>query len=196
MNLETTSRDFFEQKYRGGADPWNFASDPYERNRYRAILNAINHRRYRRVFEPGCSVGELTARLATICDHVEASDIAPSAVAQARERCYDLPNVRVTCAPVEALKLRGNYDLIAFCEIGYYFDELALHKLARRLVGHLSDCGVLVAAHWLGESEDHILSGDAVHRILRATSGIVLTSTERRPGFRLETWTKDRWVRQ
>ena len=47
-------------------------------------LGALN-RRYRRAFEPGCSIGALTRHLALICDQVEAMDIAPSAVFIARE---------------------------------------------------------------------------------------------------------------
>jgi SAM-dependent methyltransferase len=81
------SPEAFETMYRQSRDPWNFATSEYERGRYRAILDALLRGSYRRAFEPGCSIGELTARLACRCDRIVATDVAPSAVALARERC-------------------------------------------------------------------------------------------------------------
>lgn len=52
-------------------------------------MDALVGRRFVRAFEAGCSIGVLTARLATICNRVEA-------VERARERCREYPNVRVT----------------------------------------------------------------------------------------------------
>ena len=80
MTTNTTSQEFFEAKYRENNDPWAFASNAYEQKRYSEILRALDHRRYRRGFEPGCSIGVLTARLASICEHVDAIDISPTAV--------------------------------------------------------------------------------------------------------------------
>ena len=93
MTTNTTSQTFFEEKYANDPDPWAFASSAYELNRYDATISALQRRRYQRAFEPGCSVGVLTARLATLCDHVDAIDISPTAVERARERCRDLHNV-------------------------------------------------------------------------------------------------------
>jgi Nodulation protein S (NodS) len=54
----------FEAKYRHSPDPWQFAASPYEQRRYAAILRSLSRARYSRAFEPGCSVGVLTAALA------------------------------------------------------------------------------------------------------------------------------------
>jgi SAM-dependent methyltransferase len=197
MTESTTSREFFDRKYRAAADPWAFASSAYELGRYRATMCALQHRRYARAFEPGCSVGVLTERLAAICDHVDAMDISPAAVEQARARCSHLPNIETTCGALPGFIPDGNFDLVVFSEVGYYFEEDALRGLARELVARICTSGVLLAVHWLGTSKDHLLTGDRVHEILGSTPGLVLEASQRNSiagatpdGFRL-----DRWVR-
>lgn len=190
MNNDTTSQEFFEQKYRSNTDPWNFASSSYEQDRYEAIIRALDHRRYRRVFEPGCSIGVLTLRLADICNQVDAMDIAPSAVEKARERCGDLAHVRIACAALPDMPFAGDFDLLLLSEIGYYFEADELRRIASGVVSRLEASGVLLATHWLGVSHDHLLSGDDVHEVLGSLDGIKLDHSERRVGFRL-----DRWVR-
>ena len=54
----------FEAQYRARRDPWNFACSPYEQHRYSVAIAMLPQPRYRRGFEPGCSIGELTVRLA------------------------------------------------------------------------------------------------------------------------------------
>src|SRR6202034_58356 len=53
MRHATTSRDFFENKYRQNADPWKFEDSPYEKERYAVILRALMRHDYSRAFEPG-----------------------------------------------------------------------------------------------------------------------------------------------
>ena len=79
MTEDSTTEAFFEAKYLEAPDPWNFATSPYETSRYAAILSFLKPRRFARAFEPGCSVGVLTASLARICGQVEAMDISPTA---------------------------------------------------------------------------------------------------------------------
>lgn len=188
MKRDTTSRDFFERKYLGNPDPWQFASSEYEQGRYRATLDILSSRRYRRAFEPGCSIGIITARLATICDRVEAMDISPTAVKQAQERCKDLRNVNIFCGALPGDLPIGTLDLIVLSEIGYYFNERQLDGLGQELVLRLRKRGTLLAAHWLGHSEDHLLTGDRVHEILGALDGLQHTRSERHSGFRLDCW--------
>jgi SAM-dependent methyltransferase len=190
MSRDRTSREFFEKKYRGGADPWGFASSSYELRRYGAILAALSGRRYARALEPGCSIGVLTAGLAGLCDQVEASDISPSAVEQARTRCASLKNVHLTCGSLEDAVPGGEFDLIVLSEIGYYFEEAQLAEIAEGLRGRLVRGGTLLAAHWLGRSQDHVLSGDRVHEVLTRLTGMQWELAERYEGFRLDRWSK------
>jgi SAM-dependent methyltransferase len=190
MKIEATEEAFFERMYRANSDPWNFATSAYEQGRYQTVIDALNSRRYERAFEPGCSVGELTARLAEICDEVEAMDISRTAVKQAQARCRNLANVRIACGALPDVPVHGDFDLMVLSEIGYYFEADALNRMVDELLKRLRCSGTLLATHWLGISSDHVLSGDRVHEILRSVDGIALEHSERHAGFRL-----DRWVR-
>jgi protein-L-isoaspartate O-methyltransferase len=192
MTPSTTSREFFEQKYQQNPDPWDFGADAYEQGRYAAILQALGGRRYKRAFEPGCSVGVLTVGLAGLCDEVIAMDIAPTAVEQARLRCSALGNVSLRCGSLAEQLPDGRFDLIVLSEIGYYFEEKALLACTTRLAHLLSHGGILLAAHWLGASEDHILSGDRVHALLaQVRGGLQHRHAERHAGFRIDSWKKE-----
>src|SRR5262245_56767366 len=95
MTPDPSSQDFFDSKYAASADPWHFERDAYERSRYDRTIQALEERRFTRAFEPGCSTGVLTARLAHYCGALEAIDISPLAVDAARRRCRGIPNVRI-----------------------------------------------------------------------------------------------------
>jgi trans-aconitate methyltransferase len=188
VTTSTTSAEFFEKKYRENADPWDFARSEYERSRYEAIIAALGQRRYERAFEPGCSVGELTWRLASHCEHLDAMDISATAIDRAKLRCSRLPNVTLHVGDLPHHIPQGYFDLIVFSEIGYYFEEARLLELGKSLVARIPSSGTLLAAHWLGTSNDHVLSGDRVHDVLDGLVGLQLSCSERYERFRLDRW--------
>ena len=72
---------YFADMYAGAEDPWGFRSRWYEQRKRDVTLAALTRPRYRRAFEPGCSIGVLTAALADRCDEVVAADVDERAVA-------------------------------------------------------------------------------------------------------------------
>ena len=180
----------FEAKYRLSADPWQFAASPYEQRRYATTLRALTRTHYARVFEPGCSVGVLTAALAHRSGYLLASDIAPTAVRLARERCAGLSNVTIDQADIGLGVPHGPFDLIVLSELGYYFQPDSLARIAGSLGAALAAGGELVAVHWRGDSVDHVLHGDRVHAILKETLSAYCTwfKGERHPEFTLDVW--------
>lgn len=188
---DKTSANFFEAKYREKADPWNFTSGSYELSRYDAIITALSGRRYRHAFEPGCSIGVLTERLAGLCDAVEACDLSPTAVEQAKTRCAQLPQVHITVgalseASAAKVTAKGDIDLVLLSEIGYYFKVPVFERLATTLIQPMPQGGTLLASHWLGTSDDHILSGDQVHEALLKHPLLQHEHGERHEQFRLD----------
>lgn len=186
MTHKSTTAEFFESLYLKNPDPWNFACSSYEDGRYEAILEAIGHRRYERAFEPGCSIGVLTESLARFCDHLDAVDISPTAVARCRERCRNLSNVTIRHGALPESIPDGRLNLIVFSEIGYYFDESELDRLTARLADKLWRGSSLLAVHWLGVSTDHVLSGDRVHEIMRSNPRFAVKAERRFPSFRVD----------
>ncbi|HEY6455843.1 MAG TPA: SAM-dependent methyltransferase [Steroidobacteraceae bacterium] len=190
MNEPDLSAEAFEARYRGGRDPWSFEDSAYELNRYRTIITSLRMAAYGTVYEPGCSIGILTHQLGEMAKRVIACDFAPSAVEQAKLRCVDQPKVEVICADLRTFAPDAPLDLIVFSEIGYYFSTQELARMAAQLAGCLVPDGEFMAAHWLGESPDHILHGDQVHEILGQHLALCPLRSERHSGFRLDSWIK------
>jgi SAM-dependent methyltransferase len=193
--MNTTSRDFFEHMYRTSRDPWSFASSEYEQKRYARILEFVPPDCFGNVFEPGCSIGELTVGLADRCGHVTAIDIAETAVESARERCQLLDNVDVLQGSLADDIPGGPFDLVVLSEIGYYFTEPELIGLGQRLASRIEPSGQLVAVHWTGVSADHVLSGNRVHQVLGEHLPMEhlyheAQSWDDRDGFVLDIWRK------
>jgi SAM-dependent methyltransferase len=178
----------FERRYQEDPDPWRFASSPYEQRRYDLTVAALLRPRYERAFEPGCAIGELTRRLAARCALVQAMDAAPTAVAAARARCRELPNVFVAEGELPRDWPAGRFDLVVLSEIGYYFTVPVLEALRERALDSLTAGGTLVAVHWRGVSPDHLLAGDDVHGCLRATARARPAGHYEDDGFLLDLW--------
>jgi SAM-dependent methyltransferase len=181
-----SSAAFFEAKYERDEDPWNFEGSSYEQSRYSATLDALEGRRWRSALEPGCSIGILTEGLASFCDRLLAIDFSVTAVRAAKRRCQHFTNVEVLCMELDGVPSFSDFDLIVLSEIGYYFTELKLLQLIRRIVTEMQPAATLLAVHWTGHSEDHEISGDAVHEILLAQPELRAIRSERHEGFRLD----------
>jgi SAM-dependent methyltransferase len=182
------SQAFFEARYQASNDPWRFASSTYELNRYQATLDALARPSYPRGFEPGCSVGVLTVALAGRVEHLIACDIAETAVAFAKERCRELSNVEIYHRDAAQGPPDGCFDLIVFSELGYYFSVNLLSAMARQMANRLAPGGELVAVHWLGTSDDHVLHGDVVHEVLAENLPCEWIGGSRHAGFRIDSW--------
>ena len=187
---DPSSSEFFEGKYQECADPWNFSGSAYELDRYDTTMRALAGRHFRHAFEPGCSVGVLTERLARICGRVDAMDLSPTAVGIAKARCARLGNVHVWTGSLADPLPEFELDLVVLSEIGYYFNSGGLEQCGRAVLERLVPGGWLLAVHWLGHSNDHRLSGDTVHEVLRSLNGLILEHSECHTGFRLDRWTR------
>ncbi len=186
--MNPASREFFEARYQEVNDPWQFASSAYEQDRYRATLEALTQPTYRRGFEPGCSIGVLTAALAPRVGELIACDLSPTAVARARHRCQCWKQVDIYQGDVADGPPPGQFDLIVFSELGYYFSPDKLRIVADRLARSLEPGGEFVAVHWLGVSPDHRMHGDAVHRVLARHLPCEWIGGSRHAGFRIDSW--------
>jgi SAM-dependent methyltransferase len=189
MSVEPWSPEAFEARYREQGDPWDFAHSAFEQGRYDDILDSIPTERCAHAYEPGCSIGALTVRLAARCDRLDAVDVSATAVARARERCRALRNVRVAVGSVIDPP-PSDLDLIVFAEIGYYFAVEELDTIATRLRDALRPDGHLLACHWLGESADHRLHGrlvhDRLHEVMVQNGEHVESCT--RPDYVIDVW--------
>jgi SAM-dependent methyltransferase len=183
----------FEDRYRAAEDPWSFATDPYEQGRYAAIEAALRPapHHYRSGYEPGCSIGVLTDRLAARCDALTATDVSPTAVRRAKERCGDRPGLTIETGSLQdGPGTYGPPDLIVLSELGYYLSRNELRAVTDRLATAAAPGGDLIACHWTGHSPDHRLHGTEVHALLRdiLARHADPTRSEVHDGFVLDAW--------
>lgn len=185
--------DAFDALYRGTDDPWSFATSDYELSRYRSVIEHLSRDRYERCFEPGCSIGVLTRMLAERVADVVACETSPAAIAAAATRTVDLPQVDLHLATIPEWWPEGAFDLIVLSEIGYYWDREGLDGVLDRVLSSVDPTGCdLLAVHWTGHSEDHLLAGDEVHEVIARRFGEPEVSTRRigegQQGYVLERW--------
>ncbi|MFI7382584.1 SAM-dependent methyltransferase [Streptomyces sp. NPDC049813] len=184
----STPPSYFEDMYRDASDPWHLAERWYERRKYDLTLAALSRPRFRRAFEPACSVGELTLRLAERCDTLLACDRVRSAVDTAARRTGHLEHVEVRRLTLPEQWPAGTFDLIVLSELLYYFDAAELAVLLRHAVDALEPGGTLVTVHWNHPVAEHLSTGDELTAVLGALPELALASTHREADFVLQTF--------
>jgi SAM-dependent methyltransferase len=181
---------YFRDCYAASADPWGLAERWYEARKYAVAVALLTRQRYGATFEPGCSIGVLTALLAPRCDSLLAWDAVPDAVTSARARTAGLPGVRVEQGAIPAEWPPGSFDLIVLSELLYYFDDADLGQVLGLSVGSLRPGGQILAVHWLHPAPDHPRTGDGVHEDLAAHQGLARLARYRDPDFTAEVYAR------
>jgi SAM-dependent methyltransferase len=184
----TLPGEYFDAMYEAASDPWGFEDRWYEQRKYAISLAQLPGRRYRNAFEPGCSIGVLTAMLAGRCDRLLSCDVAAAAVRAAARRARDLPQVRVERRQLPRQWPAGRFDLIVFSEILYYFGDDDLDQVIQHAVRALQPGGTLLAVHWRHPVADYPRSGDDVHQALAARPGLARLVRHEEPDFLAEVY--------
>ncbi|MEV0005151.1 SAM-dependent methyltransferase [Micromonospora sp. NPDC050980] len=184
-----TPAEYFDDMYARAEDPWSFETRWYEHRKHDLTVACLPRRRYRSAFEPGCSTGVLTRRLAPRCDRLLAVDVAAAAVESARRRLSDRAHVRVERMRVpDEWPAQARFDLVVLSELGYYLDDAGLDLLTARTVDSLEPGGTLVAVHWRPAVAEHARGGDDVHRRLDDLAGLERTAHHEEADFLLDVF--------
>ncbi len=178
--------DYFRELYRTNADPWSYAASTYERQKYDATLNALPRERYRSALELGCSIGVFTALLAPRCEELLAVDVSDDALARAAQRCAGAPHVRFAACDLLTDFPAGRFDVITFCELGFYFGPNDRRRVRDAIAGALSSGGDLVLVHWTPLVDGHAATADAVHEDFLRDARFAHSSGSRAATFRLD----------
>lgn len=189
---QTLTEKYFEDVYAANDDPWDFATSRYEAKKYDATLEALPRDRYENVFEIGCSIGVLTAKLAARCERLLAVDVSEKALAQARRRCGHLARVTFEKMTVPDEFPGEKFDLILISEVGYYFAPEDWRILMAKAGAHLAEKGHIALVHWLPEVHDYPQTGDEVHDSFAefAAGRLKNVFAAREEKYRIEVWEK------
>jgi SAM-dependent methyltransferase len=184
----TVDPGYFRDQYAASPDPYGLAERWYEARKYALSLALLPRERYGTAFEPGCSIGVLTAKLAPRCDSLLSCDAAADAVTSARARTGAFPGVRVEERVIPGDWPPGEFDLIIFSEFLYYFDDGDLTKVLRLGADALRPGGHLLAVHWRHPAPRHPRTGDETHQILASHAGLARLAGHRDPDFTAEVY--------
>ena len=184
----TVATSYFDAKYAGSPDPWDFAGSPYEAAKYAATLAALPRGRYRRALELGCSVGVLTEKLAGRCDELLAVDAAAAAVESCRDRCRELKNVAAEVAVLPGDWPAGTFDLLVASEVCYYWSDADFAAARSKMLRSLEPGGHLLLVHWTVHVPDYPRTGDAVHEAFFEEPALRHVSGSREPFYRIDVF--------
>jgi SAM-dependent methyltransferase len=177
---------YFDEMYAGNEDPWDFTGRWYEERKRALTMASLPRPRFRRAFEPGCSIGRLSQELARRCDELLSTDVSRVALEAARHRLRSHEGARVEQRQLPQDWPDGQFDLIVISEIAYYLSESGAASLGRQAAASLTDDGVLLLCHWLHPVEDYPLTGALAQRIVRESSGLSVQATHLETDFLLE----------
>lgn len=162
------SEEYFTGLYLAKDDPWDLTTKWHDQRKYAVTMASLPLPRYRRCYEPGCSIGVLTRMLAQRCDEVLAVDCVDTAVRQAREAVHDLPHVRVEQATLPADLPDATFDLIVVGDLLYYLSAADLDAVLDGLVRRLEPGGDLLAVHFRDRQHGGNYDGFNAHAALLA----------------------------
>lgn len=181
-------RDYFDRLYGRSDDPWRIATGWYERRKRDLVLASLPRARFGTAFEPGCGNGELTIELASRCTRLLAWDVVDAAVERTRERTRPLGNVEVRSGALPSYWPDETAELIVLSEVGYYLSAADLTHAVAGILDHLAPGGVLLGVHWRHEAPDYPLTGDRVHELITAHTGLDRLGGYLDADFVLDIW--------
>ena len=157
----------FDALFTKAPDPWGYDHEPYEADRFRRTVNALDGRFYVDALEMGCANGALTAQLAPHCAQLIAIDASARALELAKQRLARFQNVRFAKAALPDDLPNGTFDLIVASDFLYYLGFEGVVTLMR----HVDECATadcrLVMANYLGRTEC-ALNGEMAAEIVLA----------------------------
>lgn len=161
--------------YAESADPWQLESRWYERRKYAITLALLPYPRYRHAFEPGCSIGVLTERLAQRCDRVTSTDVSTAALDATHGRLVDRGSrecVTLLHRSLDEPWPPAGFDLVVLSEVCYYLDPPVLRAVLDREVPGLASGATVIASHWRHRVPDYPMTGDHANDVIGATPGL------------------------
>jgi SAM-dependent methyltransferase len=160
----SASRRWHERFYRRGDDPYEFASNPYEQQKYARLLDVLEGRRFPRALEVGCAQGVFTETLLPYCDGLVAVDVSEVALRRARHRLGGRAGIRFERRTLPFDCPDGPFDLIVCADVLYYWPRATLGFGPRRLRDRLAPGGTLLLLHYLGDFGQPT-NGRTVHQL-------------------------------
>lgn len=165
--------------YAASRDPWDMESSTYEGAKRAVTLEALPRARYALCFEPGCSIGVLTAELAQRADHVVGWEPVERAAITARARFEGLEHSGTLSRGHVEIEQRSlsardhelgpsGADLLVISEVLYFLPRAELADIIGGLCSRAAVGAHVVAVHWRHPVTGWPRGGSATHQVLKA----------------------------
>ena len=181
---------FAEPHHADVGGPWHPVERWHEERKHALTLASLPARRYRRAFEPGCSVGVFSELLAPRCERLLSWDQRPEAVELAVRRLAPFTGAQAVRGAVPEQWPDGEFDLIVLSELLYYLDAEERAWLLKAAMRSLLDGGHLVAVHRRHHVPEHAADADEIHAELRTLPELRLLSRHEEDDFLLDVYVR------
>ena len=168
--------------YAATDDPWNFASSPYEQEKFRATRRALSRARYAAAFELGCGNGQLAHHLADAVAHYTGMDAVDTALKAARRT---LPAGTFVKGYYPCDLPEDSFDLVVLSEILYFLDHATLRTLAADIAARWP-VAEIICVTYLGPSGNALQGDEALSAFIPALQTHRFTQVARTGGYRID----------
>ena len=180
-----------ETVYAEDPDPWAAASTEYryQRRKYEVLTSLLPAGRYHRALDLGCGTGLMSRHLALRADSVVGVDIAPSALATARELHATLPNITFETHDVMDLprSFDSTFDIVVVADVLYYLfplDDAALDAIVGRIAKLLVPGGVcMLVNHYFFRLDPDSRRSRRIHDAFAASTEFTAHTDHWRPFY-------------
>jgi SAM-dependent methyltransferase len=164
-------------------DPWGYAVERYEHEKYAVTLLSVPPSGYRRILDAGCSEGLFTHILAKKYPeaHIVGVDISERAIQRARRRAKSRSTaVEFVAMDILSDHFHEQFDLVFCSDVLYYLGRNGRRRLAaQRLRALIAPGGLLVLIHPWPETQHLYRHFDADPILTRVVEHVSL----RQPRF-------------
>jgi 2-polyprenyl-3-methyl-5-hydroxy-6-metoxy-1,4-benzoquinol methylase len=131
-----------------GEDPWRYATNPAERQKYaaaREVLEATGTGGVATALEIGCGEGFFTEQIAPCCGQLLAVDLSLTAIDRAAARCAAHPNVAFRQWDLLHDVPLGQFDLVVCMDVLQYVPRPRVRRRAvEKVAGSVGPGGTLL----------------------------------------------------
>ncbi len=191
LRVEPDRSTPFDALHAAEADPWRVRSSWYETRKRAVTMASLPHERYGRAIDIGCSVGGLSAELATRCGWLLAVDESEIAVRQAQHHLIAHRGVEVCRLDMPEQWPDRTLDLVVVSETGYFLSPGRLDALIGCIRRSLAPGGVVLACHWRHDIRGWPLGGPQVHALMHHRLGLRRIVQHDEDDFLLSVWSDE-----
>lgn len=147
--------NYFDRLYTFSHDPFENEASSYEQAKLDLIFQFLFLEPYKLLMDMGCGTGAMTVQLAKKVKQTIGIDFSQEAIAIARQRYGNTPNLDFVVANLSEYKPSSKADVIVASEVLYYIrrnSKQEFEKVVRNIASLVLPGGKLIVSHMASDS--------------------------------------------